>query len=103
MKKTTRLKYLGSRFLGHSMNFDLFDQVTNAVNELNPNSILQISMDGPSLNFKFLQKVQDNRKANEQPLLVDTGGCGLHTIYGAFKASVQSNDWMLKEILNSSS
>ena len=72
MKMANMLKYLCSHFLVHSMNFDLFDQVTKAVNELNPNRILQISMDGPSLNFKFLQKVQDNRKANEQPLLVDT-------------------------------
>ena len=58
-------------------------------------------MDGPSVNFKFLQKVQDHREASEQPLLVKIGSCGLHTIHGAIKAGVQSTDWTLKEVLNS--
>ena len=96
--KQVKVRYLDSRFLGHSMNVDLFEQFTNAVIELNPSCILQVSMDGPSVNLKFLQKVQDHRKANEQPRLVDIGSCGLH---GAFKAGVQSTDWMLKEVLNS--
>ena len=36
------VRYLDSHFLGYSMNVDLFEQFTNAVNELNPNSILKI-------------------------------------------------------------
>ena len=38
---------------------------------------------------------------NEQPLLVDIGTCGLHTIHDTFKDGEQSTDWMLKEVLNS--
>ena len=59
----------------------------------------QISVDGPSVHLKFLQRVQDHREVREQPLLVDIGSCGLHTIHGAFKAGVQSTNWMLKEVL----
>ena len=58
-------------------------------------------MGGPSVNLKFLQKVQSHREVNEQPLLVDISSCGPHTICGTFKAGVQSTDWMLKEVLNS--
>ena len=86
--KQVKVRYLDSRFLGHSTNVNLFAQFTNAVNELNLNRILQISMDGPIVNLKFLQKVQDHREANEQPLLVDICSFGLHTIHGAFKADV---------------
>ena len=80
--KQVKLRYLDSHFLGHLTNVDLFEQFTNAVN---PN---RIQMDGPNVNLKCLQKVQDHR-------------CGLHTIHGTFKAGVPSTDWMLKEVLNS--
>ena len=101
--KQAKVKYLDSRFLGHSTNVVLFEQFKNAVNELNPNRILQTSMNGASVNLKFLRKVQDHREANEQPLLVDIGSCELHTIHGVFRAGVQSTYWMLKEVLNSAS
>ena len=45
-----KVRCLYSSFLGHSTNVDLFEQFTNVANELNPNRILQISMDGPSVN-----------------------------------------------------
>ena len=59
-------------------------------------------MDGPSVNLKFLQKVQDNRVENEQPAMIDIGSCGLHTVHGAFKCGAQSMGWKLKEILSGS-
>ena len=82
--KQVKVRYLDSRFLGHSTNIDLFEQFTNAVNEMNPS-------------FYKTFKI----KANEQPLLVDIGCCGLQTIHGAFKAGVQNTDCMLKEVLHS--
>ena len=50
------VRYLDSRFLGHVTNVDLSEQFTNAVNELNPNHILQISMDGPIVNLQVFMK-----------------------------------------------
>ena len=54
--KQVKVRYLDSHFLGHSTNVDLFEQFINAVNKLNPNHILQISMDGPSVNLNFYKK-----------------------------------------------
>ena len=99
--KQVKVRYLDSCFLGYSTNVDLFEQFTNLVNELNPNRILKISMDGPSVNLKFLQNFQDHREANKEPLLVDISSCGLHAIHGTFKAGLRSTDWMRKEVLNS--
>ena len=59
-------------------------------------------MDGPSVNLKFLQKVQDDRVENEQPALIDIGNCGLHAVHGAFKCGAQSLGWKLKDILSGS-
>ena len=82
--KQVKVRCLDSRFLGHSTNIDLFEQFANAVNEMNPSF---------SKKFKII--------ANEQPLLVGIGSCGLQTIHGAFKAGVQNTGCMLKEVLHS--
>ena len=37
--KQFKVRYLDSCFLGHSKNIDLFEQFTNAVNELNGQSV----------------------------------------------------------------
>ena len=37
--KQFKVRYLDSCFLGHSVNIDLFEQFTNAVNELNGQSV----------------------------------------------------------------
>ena len=50
-------------------------------------------MDGPSVNFKFLQILQGDRVENERPALIDIGSCGLHTVYGAFKCGAQGTRW----------
>ena len=100
-KDGKQVKIFGFTFSWAFNSVGLFEQFTNAVNELNPNCILQISKNSPSVNLKLLQKVQDHMEANKQPQLVDINSCELHTIHGGFKAGVQSTDWMLKEVLNS--
>ena len=91
-KDDKQVKIFGFTFSWAFNSVGLFEQFTNAVNELNPNCILQISKDSPNVNLKFLQKVQDHMEANKQPQLVDINSCGLHTIHGGFKAGVQSTD-----------
>ena len=81
---------------------DLFDQYNIAVQGLDSCKICQISMDGPSVNLKFLQKVQDDRVENEQPTLIYVWSCGLHNVHGALKYGAQSTGWKLKEILSGS-
>ena len=95
-----KMQYLDSWFLGHSIHCDLFDQYNVAVQGLGNCKICQILMDGPSVNLKFLQKVQADRVENEQPALIDIGSCSLHTVHGAFKCGTRGTGWKLKEILS---
>lgn len=95
-----KVRYLDSRFIGHSTHQDLFNHFTDAIAKLNNNNIYQISMDGPSVNLKFLEKVQNERRNDEQHELINIGSCGLHTIHGAFKGGVESSGWNMKQTLH---
>ena len=100
--RTVKMRYLDSRFLGHSTHCDLFDQYSITAQVLDNCKMCQISMNGPSVNLKFLQKLQDDRVENEQPALTDIGSCGLHTFHKAFKWGAQSTGCKLKEICGGS-
>lgn len=47
-------------------------------------------MDGPSVSFKFLQKVKDQRKKLSYPGLTNCASCSLHTVHKLFKFEVES-------------
>ena len=51
--------------------------------------VIQISMDAPCMNRKFLEEVSQERKAGKQYQLIHFGGCGLHTIHGALKPMLE--------------
>ena len=49
MVKTT---YMTSEFLGHACASDLFDSLQPTITELGFSKLLQLSMDGPNVNWK---------------------------------------------------
>lgn len=51
--------------------------------------ILQISMDGPNVNWKFLDLFTEDGDCN----LLDLGSCGLHVIHGALQTGHKASDW----------
>ena len=97
-----KTRYLDSQFLGHGTSTDLKRNFDDAVKELDPNKLIQVGMDGPNVNLKLLQMIQDERSANEQHQLIDIGSCGLHTIHNAFKNGAENTDWALKKTLKGS-
>ena len=50
-------QYYDSTFLGHTRAEDLLEKFQNAVATLDSSNMLQISMDGPSTNWKFLDQL----------------------------------------------
>ena len=71
----------------------------NRVKQLDVNKLLQTSMDGPSVNHKFLEKGSKERKGDEQHQLINIGSCGLHTIHGAFKTGAKNTKWNINQKL----
>ena len=49
-------RYLGSEFLGHTRSEDLLSKFKQGISELKMNLLLQVSMDGPHVNWKYFLK-----------------------------------------------
>ena len=60
-EKTSRAvtRYIGSEFLGHSTAENLLRSFNKATAQLEPEKIINLGMDGPSTNHKFLQLLQE--------------------------------------------
>ena len=55
-------------------------------------NVLQLSMDGPSVNWKlmdhFKSEVGDSQK---DPCILEIGSCGLHIVHGVFKSGFRGS------------
>ena len=94
-----KTRCLDSQYLGHSTHSDLIRGYNEAVKDLDENKLVHISMDGPNVNLKMLQKIDEERTANEFHHLISIGSCGLHTVHGAFRTGAEATDWRIKKIL----
>ena len=83
--------YFGSEFLGHADAKSLLDHIAKCIQQLQLAKCLQISMDGPSVNWKFYKDITLQIKADFNNELVDIGSCGLHILHGAFKTAIENN------------
>ena len=86
-------------FLGHTCSNDLVKTFNDGFNELDLTKLVQISMDGPNSNLKFLSEMKKLRTEDELASLIDIGSCNLHVIHGAFKTGSESTGWNLHKIL----
>ena len=63
--------------------------------------MVQLSMDGPNKNLKFLQKLKEQRNELGFPELINLGSCNLHIIHGAFKTCAEVSGYNVKSLLKS--
>ena len=61
--------------------------------------MIQVSMDGPSVNLKFLQSLCNLRESEGLPGLIDIGVCQLHIMHGAFQTGADKSTWNIHKIL----
>jgi len=62
--------------------------------------LTQVSMDGPSVNWKFLETLQTSLHPDAaDPQLLGLGSCGLHVIHGTFQTGHKAADWTINEML----
>ena len=59
------MRYMGSDFLGHATAADLLTHFKDAIRELDLKRLLQVSMDGPSVNWKFYSVLARECKTKE--------------------------------------
>jgi len=94
-------RYLTSQFMGHATADDVVAHFRSALEGLLLNQILQISMDGPNVNWKFFEKFQGELKREFNVMLLNVGSCGLHVVHGAFKYGSKASGWDVDRFMGS--
>ena len=104
-------RYLDSEFLGKATHTDLFECFKRLDENTNLpclEHLIQVSMDGPHVNHKALNKVENDLiQFKYGHGLLDIGTCGLHTMHNGFKISTQAknkknpNSWQVGAFLQS--
>lgn len=96
-------RYFDSMFLGHTRAADLLEKFKGGFSKLNLSNMLQVSMDGPSINWKFMDLLQQDRSESDPNItsLINIGSCGLHVVHGAFKHGAIKAGWKLDGVFRS--
>ena len=100
-KNMVETKYISSAFLGHPTAANLLRGLQDCLPKTcSLTKVLQLSMDGPSVNWKMFNLLQN--ELSETPYqLLDLGSCGLHTVHNAFKTAFKKTNWELDVLLRS--
>ena len=86
---------------GHATATDMMEKVDHVFDQLRTDNLVQISMDGPSVNWKF-HRLFNERIHNEHGVsLVNVGSCGLHTVHNSFQTGGQASGWKVSSLLSS--
>ena len=88
-----------SKFLGHASSQDLLEEFQQALKDLHESSMLQVSVDGPNVNWAFYDELRKHHEREELPSLINIGSCDLHIVHRALKTCVTATEWNLKGIL----
>ena len=92
-------RYYNSVFLGHAKAEDMISHFGSAISGISElRNLLQLSMDGPSVNWKFHRMFCDQLMNDFAAMLIDIGSCGLH---GGFKDGELASDFEVSKTLSS--
>ena len=82
--KRVKVRFWNSSYLGHATHRDLLEGFNSSASNLHLSKMIQLSMDGQNVNWKFARTLSKNRTENGLSDLIDIGRCPLHVINGAF-------------------
>ena len=85
--------------MDHAQASDLTQSLIKGLKDLDyVNKMVQVSMDGPSVNWSLLDNLaihQKEKNANG-PDLVNTESCGLRVVHGSLGTASEKTDWNLE-------
>ncbi|KAJ8050248.1 hypothetical protein HOLleu_03380 [Holothuria leucospilota] len=93
-------RYYTSDFLGHACTVDIIDSFDKNVAKTLTYKNLQVSMDGPNVNWSVFKKLSEKLAAEYDTSVVDIGSCGLHTMHNSVRAAFKETGWDLCQILS---
>ena len=86
-------RYFTSAFLGHARTTDLLEKFKGVFKEKSLSKFTQVSMDGPSVNWKFIDGLSNDAFGSDESELLEYGLCGLHVVHGAFQTGHNAVNW----------
>jgi len=92
-------RYYTSKFMGHATAEDFVNTFETATANLNHIRMLQLTMDGPNVNWKFHDLIDSQLNKDKGASLLNIGSCGLHIVHGGFKHGVIASGWSVDEFL----
>ena len=63
--------------------------------------IIQVSMDGPNVNWKFFGDLKKKIGDDYGTALINIGSCGLHVVHNSFKSGMDATGWQVSSFLSS--
>nr|XP_020447106.1 uncharacterized protein LOC109955353 [Monopterus albus] len=91
-------RFFGSQFMGHATAQGLLQHFKECVQQLDLREMLSVSMDGPSVNWKCFELLQqEHSEAFAGAQLTVVGSCGLHTLHNAIKSGFSV--WQMEKFL----
>lgn len=86
--------------MGHATAADLKEVFEKSTDELPKAQLLQISMDGPNVNWSFYSKAETSfRNDFGFSFFINLGSCGLHRVQNAFQKGVEATDLQVNSLL----
>ena len=85
-----QVRFRNSMYFGHDSRADLLKNFTGGLKGFDFSKMIQLFMDGPSANLKFLEVLKKSREESDFPKLIDIGSCNLHLVHGVFKTGAES-------------
>ena len=94
-------RYFTSIFMGHARAVDIEEDLKKGIESLQKANLLQLSMDGPNVNWKVFEDLQSEIQLENGKNLLNVGSCGLHVIHGAFRSAMSETGWDIETLLTS--
>ena len=82
------VRYLNSAFMGHATSEDILELFKSALNPIDIGKIIEISMDGPSVNWKFLELYNNELREIYQKTLQTLVVVGCMSYIDLFKLAI---------------
>ena len=73
--------------------------LTAASHDLKDENLLQLAMDGPSVNWNVLEMLDDQRAGKDLSKTLNIESCNQHIVHGALKNGTTITEWSIDNIL----
>jgi len=87
--------------MGHADADTMLHHFNECVEKINMRHLLQVSMDDPNVNWKFIESLHEQLRTDCDSALLNIGSCGLQIVNGAFRTGFRVADWGVTKFLSS--